>query len=50
VILSAKQGSTVDKSKFDALLVKMLATPPTPHAEVKSPRLKKQKKARKPAA
>jgi len=44
VILSAKQGSTVDKSKFDALLVKMLATRPTPHAEVNSPHPKKQKK------
>lgn len=36
----------VGKDKFDALLRKMIATPPTPHAEVKAP---KKRKPRKPS-
>ena len=38
----------VDKSKFDSLLKKMLATPPLPKDEVKTPRSKP--KPKKPAA
>jgi len=36
---------TVDKKKFDALLCKMLATPPLPKSEVKvaKPKPKKRK-------
>jgi hypothetical protein len=40
---------TVNKNKFDALLRKMLATPPLPKSEVKTPR-SKPKKAKKSAA
>jgi len=38
------QDVTVDKSKFDSLLKKMLATPPLPKAEVKTPRSKPKTK------
>jgi hypothetical protein len=37
--------TVVNKQKFDALLRKMIATPPTPHSEVKAaPRKPKGKK------
>lgn len=40
-----KQDIAVDKTKFDALLRKMLATPPLPKSEVKvaKPKPKKRK-------
>ena len=38
----------IDKAKFDALLKKMLTTPPLPKAEIKTKR--KAKKRKKPAA
>jgi hypothetical protein len=39
------QDVKVDKNKFDALLGKMLNTPPLPKAEVKTPRTKRKKSA-----
>jgi hypothetical protein len=39
------QDVKVDKSKFDSLLKKMLATPPLPKDEVKTPRSHKKKPA-----
>ena len=38
----------IDKEKFDALLQKMLKTPPLPKADI--PRKRKSKKKKKPAA
>lgn len=40
----------VDKSKFDTLLKKMLATPPLPKDDVKTPRSKSKKKKREHVA
>jgi hypothetical protein len=40
----------VDKSKFDSLLKKMLATPPLPKDDVKTPRSKSKKRRREHAA
>ena len=44
------QDIKVDKSKFDSLLGKMLAIPPLPKDEVKTPRSKPRKKTKNSAA
>lgn len=41
---------TIEKAKFDALLRKMLATPPLPKSEVKADKPKPKKKRRKKSA
>jgi|KBSMisStaDraftv2_1062788.scaffolds.fasta_scaffold1468406_1 hypothetical protein len=41
---------TIEKAKFDALLQKMLKTPPLPKSEVRVEKPKPKKKRKKPAA